>query len=74
VVRSLWQPRSLGQLLMVGGVGYILSTFVSYVFANADLVAGLLTVPATSGELWMVGYLILFGVRDHARPERQSAA
>jgi hypothetical protein len=73
-VRSLWQPRSLGQLLMVGGVGYILSTFVSYVFANADLVAGLLTVPATSGELWMVGYLILFGVRDRARPERQSAA
>ena len=63
VVRSRWMPRSLGQLLMVGGVGYVLSTFVSYVFANADLVAGLLTVPATIGELWIVGYLILFGVR-----------
>lgn len=68
VVRSRWLPRSLGLVLMVGGVGYILSTFVSYVFANADLVAGLLTVPATIGELWIVGYLILFGVRDHARP------
>jgi hypothetical protein len=36
-------------------------------------VADLLTVPATIGELWIVGYLILFGVRDHARPARQTA-
>ena len=73
VVRSRWLPRLLGQLLMVGGVGYVLSTFVSYVFADADLVAGLLTVPATIGELWIVGYLILFGVREHDRPARESA-
>ena len=66
VVRSRWLPRSLGQLLMVGGVGYVLSTFMAYVFASAGLVAGLLTVPATVGELWIVGYLILFGIRDHA--------
>jgi hypothetical protein len=67
VVRSRWLPRSLGQVLMVGGVGDVLSTFVSYVFADADLVAGLLTVPATIGELWTVGHLILFVVREHAR-------
>jgi Domain of unknown function (DUF4386) len=73
VVRSRWQPRLLGQLLMVGGAGYVLSTFVSYVFANSELTAGLLTVPATIGKLWIVGYLILFGVRDQARPDRQSA-
>lgn len=73
VVRSRWLPRSLGQVLMAGGVGYVLSTFVSYVFANADLVVVLLTVPATIGELWILGYLILFGVRDHSRPDRQSA-
>ena len=65
VVRSRWMPRSLGQVLMAGGVGYVLSTFVSYTFANAGLVAGLLTVPATIGELWIVGYLIVFGVREH---------
>jgi hypothetical protein len=68
VVRSRWLPRSLGQVLMAGGVGYVLSTFVSYVFANADLAVVLLTVPATIGELWILGYLILFGVRDH--PDR----
>jgi hypothetical protein len=73
VVRSQWLPRWLGLVLMVGGVGYVLSTFVSYVFADAGVVAGLLVVPATIGELWIVGYLILFGVRDHARSEGQSA-
>jgi uncharacterized membrane protein len=73
VVRSRWLPRLLGQLLMVGGVGYVLGTFVSYVFADADLAAGLLTVPATIGELWIVGYLIVFGVREHTRPAREGA-
>lgn len=73
VVRSGWLPRWLGLVLMVGGVGYVLSTFVSYVFADADVVAGLLTVPATVGELWIVGYLILFGVRERARSEPGSA-
>jgi hypothetical protein len=68
VVRSRWLPRSLGQLLMLGGAGYVLSTFVSYVFTNADLVVGLLVVPATIAELWIVGYLVFFGVRDHAQP------
>jgi hypothetical protein len=73
VVRSGWLPRVLGQLLMVGGLGYVLSTFVTYVFANADLAAGLLTVPATIGELWIVGYLIVFGVREHPRPDQETA-
>jgi len=65
-LQSRWLPRPLGQLLMLGGAGYVLSTFVSYVFANADVIAGLLIVPATIGELWIVGYLILFGLRDGA--------
>jgi hypothetical protein len=60
-------PRALGRLLIVGGVGYVLSTFLSYAFAGAGLVAGLLTVPATIGELWIVAYLIIYGVREHAR-------
>lgn len=72
VVRSRWLPQFLGQILMAGGVGYVLSTYVSYVFSNADLVVGLLIVPSIIGELWIVGYLIVFGVRVDARPNRQS--
>ena len=35
---------------MAGGVGYVLSTFVSYVFANADVVAGHLPGLAETGD------------------------
>ena len=69
VVRSGWLPRLLGQLLMVGGAGYVLSTFVAYAFAGSGLAAGLLVVPATIGELWIIVYLIVFGVRERGQPE-----
>lgn len=65
VIRSRWLPRLLGWLLIVGGVGYVLSAFVAYLADGADLVAGLLIVPATIGELWIIGYLIIIGVREH---------
>jgi hypothetical protein len=68
VVHSRWLPQLLGKVLMVGGVGYVLSTFASYVFANPDLVAGLLLIPSIIGELWMIAYLVVFGVRGHAQP------
>jgi hypothetical protein len=65
VIRSRWLPRLLGWLLIVGGAGYVISAFVSYLADGADLVAGLLTVPAAIGELWIIGYLLIVGVREH---------
>jgi len=73
VVRSRWLPLPLGWILIAGGVGYLLSAFVSYAFSNADLITQLLTVPATIGEIWIMGYLIIFGIRDHPQPDRESA-
>ncbi len=73
VVRSRWLPRLLGQLLVIGGAAYVLSTFVSYLFANAALAVGLLLVLPTIGELWIVGYLIVFGVRERAQRAEESA-
>lgn len=63
VVRSGWLPKALGRLLVAGGVGYVVSAVVTYTFRDADVVAQLLTVPATIGELWVMGYLVLFGIR-----------
>ena len=73
VVRSRWLPQALGWILVAGGVGYLVSAFVSYAFPNANLVTQLLTIPATIGEVWIMGYLIIVGIRDHARPDRDSA-
>ena len=61
--RSGWMPNLLGWILMIGGVGYVANALLSYLLPNAGPALDLLTMPATIGELWMVGYLCLRGVR-----------
>ena len=61
--RSGWMPGVLGWILMVGGVGYVVNALLSYVLPDAGVAVDLLVVPATIGELWMVGYLCLVGIR-----------
>jgi hypothetical protein len=73
VVRSGWMPRSLGWILMGGGIGYVLSAFVVQLAPNVSAVGDVLTIPATVGEVWMVGYLLIFGVRRTAIEERSTA-
>jgi hypothetical protein len=64
VLRSGWLPALMGRILIGGGVLYVISAFVTYLFANGDTVAGLMTLPATIGEFWILGYLIIHGVRE----------
>jgi hypothetical protein len=69
VTDSDLMPVWLGRILMIGGLGYLVSAFVSYGFAMAPgwLVEGL-TVPATIGEFWMIIYLLAVGVRRDSDP------
>ncbi len=57
-------PKALGWTLMGGGGGDIASAFVSNGVAGAPswLVEGL-TIPASVGEFWMIGYLLAVGIR-----------
>jgi hypothetical protein len=64
VLRSAWMPRALGYTLVVGGVGYVLSAFAGQIVPNIGAWADLLTIPASVGEFWMIGYLLWFGVRE----------
>lgn len=66
--RSGWMPSALGWVLMVGGVGYVLSAFAAYAVESAETVTLVLTLPATVGELWMIGYLLVVGIRRSALP------
>lgn len=63
VLRSGFMPRPLGWILIAGGLGYILSAYTSYLVTDADALAGALIVPASLGEFWMIGYLLIIGVR-----------
>ena len=62
VVVSKRMPVWLGRVLILGGVGYILSTLIYYMGYKPSLLK-LLTIPATVGEFWMIGYLLIYGIR-----------
>lgn len=57
-------PRALGIILMAGGVTYLVSAVVTYLFPGAPgaVVAALTTLPSI-GEFWMIGYLLSHGIR-----------
>ncbi len=69
VIRSGWLPRVLGWILVGGGIGYLLSSFTTYLFPDAPLLTDVLAFPATIGEFWIIGYLLYIGVRTDSRDE-----
>lgn len=63
VVKSQRMPVWLGRILIIGGYGYLLSAFIKYSgFANPFI--DMLVIPATVGEFWMIGYLLVYGIRE----------
>jgi len=75
VVAHRAMPAPLGWVLIVGGVLYIVSTYAAQLLPDAPAgLAAALTLPATVGELWMVGYLLVFGIRASGRPVRSGDA
>ncbi|MCA4900013.1 MAG: DUF4386 domain-containing protein [Bacteroidota bacterium] len=62
VLSSQRMPVWLGRTLIVGGIGYIASTFLNYGGLEYSWI-DLLTIPATIGEFWMISYLLIFGIR-----------
>jgi hypothetical protein len=69
VLRSGWLPRALGWILVGGGVGYVLSAFTRYLAPDAHVLTEALAYPASVGEFWMVGYLLVRGLRRQPLPE-----
>ncbi|MFZ2523367.1 MAG: DUF4386 domain-containing protein [Minisyncoccia bacterium] len=49
--------KILSKLLFVGGAGYIVSAFILILLPGQTTVAGLLVLPATVAEFWVIGYL-----------------
>ena len=71
-------PRALGWILVAGGVCYIASAFVEYAVEAPAWLVDALAIPATVGEVWMIGYLLVVGIRPAAdvpaRAEPQTSA
>ncbi len=62
VISSQRMPVWLGRVLILGGAGYLMSAFISYMGVKEAWVE-MLVIPATVGEFWMVAYLLIFGIR-----------
>ena len=72
-INSKRMPLWLGRILILGGVGYILKTLIYYTGLRNSLL-DFLTLPATIGEFWMIGYLLIYGIRPmHERPDANSS-
>lgn len=70
ILSSKRMPSGLGWTLLIGGVGYILSTFLNSLGLSHPLM-GILTMPATVGEFWMIGYLLIYEIRPLASIEQR---
>lgn len=62
VTSSKRMPVWLGRILIIGGFGYLISTVINYLGIKSPLL-DYLVIPATIGEFWMIGYLLIFGMR-----------
>ncbi|TXD80708.1 DUF4386 domain-containing protein [Subsaximicrobium wynnwilliamsii] len=63
ITSSKKMPVWLGRTLIIGGIGYLLSTVANYVGIKSPVI-DYLTIPATIGEFWMIGYLLIYGIRQ----------
>lgn len=63
VLKSGTMPRALGFVIIAGGFGYIVATYVGFLFPDAANTADSLTWVAAIGEFWIIGYLLTKGLR-----------
>lgn len=62
VIKSNRLPVWLGRVIILGGIGYLISRVIHY--SGIDFSFNrFLMLPATIGEFWMIGYLLIFGIR-----------
>lgn len=62
ITSSKRMPVWLGRILIIGGIGYLTSPVINYLGIKSP-VLDFIVVPATVGEFWIIGYLLIFGIR-----------
>lgn len=70
VYKSSMFPRVLGVLLMIACFGYLVDMLAFFLVPEvADTISPLVVLPAAVAEFWMVGFLLIKGVKV-PRPDR----
>lgn len=70
-------PRALGVLLMIACFSYLIDMLALFLVPNiGEAISTFVVVPAAVAELWMIGYLLVKGVkvREQDEPDRRVLA
>ncbi len=72
--RSGMFPKALGVVLIVAGVCYLVDLFVAFLAPDIGDIRTFLLIPVIVAEVWMLGYLLVFGVKTVRPDERTTTA
>jgi hypothetical protein len=62
--KSGWFPKTLGVLLIVGTVCYLIDLLSAFLLPDfGQMIHGYIVIPCAIAEIWMVFYLLIVGVR-----------
>lgn len=64
VVKKSKMPRALAWILILGGLGYVISAFTTTLWPAQSSLNDALPMLATVGEFWIIGYLLFKPVKD----------
>jgi hypothetical protein len=61
-------PKALGVVLIAGGLAYLVDMLAAFLVPDVGThIHGFLAIPPTIAEIWMLGYLLVKGVKVPAR-------
>ena len=62
--KSGWFPKALALVLVIGGGCYLVDLLTAFLVPDVNqLIGGFIVIPCIVAEIWMVGYLLIVGVR-----------
>lgn len=68
-------PKALGVVLIVGGICYLLDMLAAFLLPDlGKQIHGFLAIPPTIAEIWMLGYLLVKGVKAPSSLTSRSVA
>ena len=62
--KSGWFPKALALVLVVAGGCYLVDLLTAFLVPDFNqIIGGFIVIPCIIAEIWMVGYLLIVGVR-----------
>jgi hypothetical protein len=66
--KSNWFPKTLAVVLVLGGICYLIDLLAAFLIPDFSQKAStIITIPSAVAEIWMVGYLLIIGIRSNAK-------